>query len=120
MALARAAVGRVALGARNGLGTVLLSTNAIGSASVPRKTRPWRGPPCEPLPKHAAGENCHGRGCENDYNPGLRRHCCISLRRASNDTRSASACLRQAGTLCSTTLTAIARAGYADAGTGQG
>jgi hypothetical protein len=60
------------------------------------------------------------RSCDNDYNPGLRRHCCISLRRASNDTRSASAFLRQAGTLCSTTLTAIARAGYGAAGTGQG
>src|SRR6516162_10225502 len=37
MALARAAAGRVALGARNGVGTASLPTNAIGGASVPRK-----------------------------------------------------------------------------------
>src|SRR6516165_7672649 len=83
------------------------------------KTRPWRVPAGEPLPRHAAGEDC-GRAYDNGYNPGLRRHCCISLRRASNDSRSASACLRQTGILCSTTLTAIARAGYGAAGTGQG
>src|SRR5262249_39839303 len=91
----------------------------------------WRGggaekrrrggvPAGEPLPRHAAGEDCDGRSCDNGYNPGLRRHCCINLRRASNDSRSASAFLRQAGTLCSTTLSAIARAGYGAAGTGQG
>src|SRR5262245_15751050 len=37
MARARAAAGRVALGARNGVGTASLATNAIGAASVPRK-----------------------------------------------------------------------------------
>src|SRR6516164_6923251 len=37
MARARAAAGRVALGARNGVGTASLPTNAIGGASVPRK-----------------------------------------------------------------------------------
>src|SRR5262249_59350954 len=37
MALARAAAGRVALGARNGVDTASLPTSAIGGASVPRK-----------------------------------------------------------------------------------
>src|SRR5262245_9961953 len=37
MARARAAAGRVALGARNGVGTASLPTNAVGGASVPRK-----------------------------------------------------------------------------------
>src|SRR5262249_10915579 len=87
-----------------------------GGAAKRRRGRFAAG---EPLPGHDAGEDC-GRCCDNDYNPGLRRHCCIRDRRASNDSRSASACLRQAGILCSTTLTAIARAGYGAAGTGQG
>jgi hypothetical protein len=60
------------------------------------------------------------RGSDNGYVPGIRRHFCISARRASNDRRSTSARLRQAGAFASTILSTSARAGYGPGGAGQG
>ena len=41
--------------------------------------------------------------------PGMRRHCCISDRRASNDTRSAFARTRQAGARGAMILSTVGR-----------
>src|SRR5262249_54305116 len=76
------------------------------------QTRPWRASAGEPLPGDSArNADEEDRGCADASVPGTRRHCCSNDRRASNDTRTASACLRQAGTLGTTSLSTIARAG---------
>jgi hypothetical protein len=46
------------------------------------KTRPRRVTLGEQLPGSAAGEDRDGRGSDTDYDPGTRRHYCISARRA--------------------------------------
>src|SRR5262249_7782496 len=61
---------------------------------------------------HPAGEGGESRDRGNDYVPGTRRHCCISLRRASNDALAASALRRQEGTLASMNRSTTARLGY--------
>src|SRR5262249_41019319 len=68
----------------------------------------------------AAGEDGEKRDRGNDYVPGTRKHCCISVRRASNDAFAASALRRQAGTLGSMNRSTTARLGYDDWTTRQG
>jgi hypothetical protein len=50
----------------------------------------------------------------------MRRHCCISDRRASNETRNAFALTRQAGARGAMILSTVGRKGYDAGGAGQG